>query len=820
MLERLRTAAALLAMLVMPAVGRAQDAKPAEADLKFFESRIRPLLVAKCVKCHGDEKQEGKLRLDSWNAMHQGGASGVLFAGKQAEKSLLLIALSYRNPDLQMPPDAKLSDVEIADFKRWIELGAPHPDAGKGGAIAPRKGKIDLDEARKFWAFKPVAQPQAPAVTSGTWASTAVDRFLWVKLEAAGLKPAAPAEKRTLIRRATLDLIGLPPTPEDVEAFVADESPQAFAKVVDRLLESPHYGEHWGRHWLDVARYADSNGLDENIAHGNAWRYRDWVVSAINRDLPYDQFLIAQVAGDLLPFDDSTPEGRQKRNEQLIATSFLAIGPKVIAEVDEVKMEMDIIDEQIDTLGRAALGMTFGCARCHDHKFDPISMADYYGLAGIFKSTRVMEHFKKVAKWHENAVPSVADLEAKKQHDEKVAQHKAKIEAVVAAGKEKLNAALTGEAKLPADFEKQFPEATKKELTELRAQLKKLEAEAAVLIPMSMGAIDGKVTDLAIHLRGSHLTLGDVVPRKTPELLAHLEQSQFAPDRSGRLELAKWLTSPRNPLTARVFVNRVWRWHFGQGLVKSVDNFGILGEAPSHPELLDWLAHDFMSSGWSLKQLHRRLMLTAAYQQATGRASDKDPDNRLLSYFDMRRMDAEVLRDSVLAVSGLLDRTMGGSLLHVKNRDYFFDHTSRDTTKYDSRRRTLYLPVVRNHLYDVLQLFDSTDATVSNGDRNSSTVAPQSLFLMNSDLMHDSAQALATQLTSLPNADDAARLQRLGQLVYGRPLAEAEQTRLLSYLETQTARNAESTDAAAKRRAAWQSLCHVMLSSNEFLYVK
>mgnify|MGYP006272649593 CR=1 FL=1 len=817
---RLHLLSFLSALCLTPSFVKADDAKPSDADLKFFESRIRPLLASKCVKCHGDEKQEGKLRLDSWNAMQQGGASGPAYVGKQADKSLLMIAVSYRNPDLQMPPDAKLSDVEIADLKRWIELGAPHPDMQKGGAITPRRGKIDFEQARQFWSFKPVTKPTVPSVKSGSWPKTEIDHFILARQEAAGLNPSVAADKRTLIRRASLDLLGLPPTAEEVEAFVADDSPNAFAKVIDRLLDSSHYGERWGRHWLDVARYADSNGLDENIAHGNAWRYRDWAVSAVNRDLPYDQFLTAQVAGDLLPFDDTTSEGRKRRNENLIATSFLAIGPKVLAEVDEVKMEMDIIDEQIDTLGRAALGMTFGCARCHDHKFDPFSMADYYGMAGVFKSTRVMEHYKKIAKWHENAVPTEQDLSAKSQHDDKVAAHKAKIDSVLATAKEKLVASLPADSKLPTDFEKQLPEDTKKELASLRDQLKKLEAEGASLIPMSMGATEGKVTELAIHLRGSHLTLGELVPRRTPELLAHLEQSQFTTDRSGRLELAKWLTSPRNPLTARVFVNRVWRWHFGQGLVRSVDNFGILGEAPSHPELLDWLASDFMSSGWSLKTLHRRIMLSATYQQASGPATDKDPENRLLSHIDVRRLDAESLRDSVLAVSGLLDRTMGGSLLHVKNREFFFDHTSKDTTKYDSRKRTLYLPVVRNHLYDVLQLFDSTDATVSNGDRNSSTVAPQSLFLMNADLMHDAATALANQLVGLPDADDARRLQVLNLMAYGRPITDKEKTRMLSYLDAVTASNAESADAASKRKSAWQSLCHVVLSSNEFLYVR
>ena len=824
--------AVVVACSVLASIGNAQDSKPSQVDLNFFESRIRPLLLAKCGKCHGAEKQEGSLRLDSLAGILQGGEIGPALIPKQADKSLLLAAVSHRNPDLKMPPNGKLSDVEIADLKRWIELGAPHPDMLKAGTtIAPRKGKIDYDEARKFWSFRPVVRSAAPAVKNAAWPRTDIDRFVLAKLEAQQLEPAKAADKRTLIRRATLDLIGLPPTPEEVELFLADESPEAFQKVVDRLLESPHYGERWGRHWLDVARYADSNGLDENTAFGNAWRYRDWVVSALNRDVPFNEFVTAQVAGDLLPFDDSTPAGRERRNEQLIATSFLAIGPKVLAEVDATKMEMDIIDEQLETLGRAFLGLTIGCARCHDHKFDPITAADYYGLAGIFKSTKTMENFIKLARWYENPIPTDRDLAAKREHDVRVAAQKQRIEDAVASGKQKLLEGQPADTKLPTDFEKQFSDDLKKQLVTERAELKKLEAASAELIPTSMGATDGKVADVAVHLRGSHLTLGEIVPRRTPELFTSLEKPAIGAAQSGRLELAQWLTNPRHPLTARVLVNRVWRWHFGQGLSKSPDNFGRLGEAPSHPELLDWLADEFVREGWSLKKLHRLMLSSAVYQQASDRSPASltvDPDNRLLSHFELRRMDAEVMRDSLLAVSGLLDRTMGGSLLHVKNRDYFFDHTSIDMTKYDSLKRTLYLPVVRNHLYDVFVLFDATDATVPNGDRSSSTVAPQALFLMNSDLIHDAAAALAKALLSQPpeNApendpqSDEQRLARLYSLAYARPATSAELAKMQGFVEQLIRRNAENSDAAAKKLAAWQSLSHVVLSSNEFLYVR
>jgi Protein of unknown function (DUF1549)/Protein of unknown function (DUF1553) len=417
-------------------------------------------------------------------------------------------------------------------------------------------------EPGKHWAFQPPTLPAIPAVKDAAWARTPLDHFILAGLEARDLKPAPPADRRTLIRRATFDLTGLPPSPEEVESFVHDASPQALEKLIERLLASPAYGERWGRHWLDVARYADSNGLDENVAHGNAWRYRDHIVAAFNRDKPYDQFLVDQLAGDLLP--DSA-----NRQERLIATGFLSLGPKVLAEPDPRKMEMDIVDEQIDTVGQAFLGLTLGCARCHDHKFDPISTQDYYGLAGIFLSTRTMQSFKKVARWHENPLVAVP-------------------------------------APLP---------------------------RGAPAVPSAMGVTEGTVVEAAVLRRGSPLAPGKIVPRRFPIFLAGEQQPPLPAEQSGRLELARWLVCKDHPLTSRVMVNRIWRWHFGQGLVRSVDNFGLLGEKPSHPELLDWLAQRFVESGWSIKAMHRLIMLSSTYQMSSAhnaRAAELDPDNRML----------------------------------------------------------------------------------------------------------------------------------------------------------------------------------------------
>ncbi len=401
-----RTLAALL--LALPAAGAET---PAPEAVRFFETNIRPLLAEQCYKCHGPSKQRADLRLDSRATILRGGDSGPAAVPGQPEQSLLIKAVRHVNKDLKMPPEQRLSERQIADLERWVRLGLPFPET----KVAASKSETE----RPFWAFTPPVDPPLPAVKDRSWPRAPLDHFILAPLEAKGLRPAARADRRTLIRRATFDLIGLPPTPEEVDAFLRDESPEAFAKVVERLLASPLYGERWGRHWLDIARYADSNGLDENVAYGNAWRYRDYVVAAFNQDVPFDRFLLEQLAGDLLAARDAA-----ERHRLLIATGFLALGPKVLAEVDERKMEMDIIDEQIDTVGRALLGLTLGCARCHDHKFDPLPMRDYYGLAGIFKSTRTMEHFKKIARWHENSLAGDTEQQAKAAHEQRMARCK------------------------------------------------------------------------------------------------------------------------------------------------------------------------------------------------------------------------------------------------------------------------------------------------------------------------------------------------------------------------------------------------------------
>jgi hypothetical protein len=654
-------------------------------------------------------------------------------------------------------------------------------------------------------------------VADNAWPRSPIDNFVLVRLEAAGLTPAAPADKRTLIRRVTFDLTGLPPTPVEIDAYLADDGSEAFARMVDRLLDTPAYGERWGRHWLDVARYADSNGLDENIAHGNAWRYRDYVVASFNRDKPFDRFIMEQLAGDLLPAADEA-----QLHEHLIATGFLSIGPKVLAEVDQDKMRMDIVDEQIDTVGRAFLGLTLGCARCHDHKFDPIATADYYGLAGIFKSTRTMDTYTKIARWHENPLPSAAATALQAEYDARLAARKQAVEALVVQANQQALASLPAGTPPPEQLETLYPEATQAELKKLREELAAVE-KAPPDLPAAMGVSEDTIIDLAIHIRGNPLKLGDVVPRHTPAVLRGPAAPSFTASQSGRKELAEWLVDPAHPLTARVLVNRVWRWHFGEGLVRTTENFGLVGEAPSHPELLDWLSRRFVSDGWSLKALHRLILNSRTYQQAAVPAPETaaaDPDNRLFGRAAVRRLEAEALRDALLAVSGRLDPTLGGSLLKVKNREFFFDHTSKDLTDYTSQRRSLYLPVVRNHLFDMFQLMDYADPAVTSGDRATTTVAPQALMMMNSDFVMESASGLSARVLAAAGDDDA-RISLIYQIAYGRQATDDERSSDRGLMaDVEMSLGATVADAAERRRQAWSVLCHVVLAANEFIYVQ
>ena len=807
-----RSIALAVLLLVSPRAPAAD--KPAE--IAYFEKHVRPLLIRRCYSCHSARSKpiRGELRLDTRRGWRTGGASGPAIRPGRPDDSLLIQAIRHGDDGPKMPPKKKLPIEEIRILERWVARGAVDPRTGDS-ASGRKRGGAD------HWAFQPV-QPGRVPVAAGShanWSRTPIDRFVLARLVDAGLAPSPPADRRVLIRRVTFDLIGLPPTPEPVAAYLADNRPGAWERLVDRLLGSPHYGGRWGRHWLDVARYADSNGLDENVAHGNAWRYRDWVIDSLNADRPFDAFVRDQLAGDLRP--EPTGGSQQQRHQRLIATGFLSLGPKVLAEVDAKKMEMDIVDEQVDTVGRAFMGLTLGCARCHDHKFDPVSTRDYYALAGVFQSTRTMEHFKKVARWWENPIATAADQQRLETHKTRIAGKKAEIDGLIEAATKVLgDDASTDDKGRPnsEDNEKRFPDDTRRALKHLRQELETLRG-ATPELPTAMGVTDGTVTNLAVHIRGSHLELGDSVPRGVPKVFAGPDVAPFPAKQSGRLELANWLTRPDNPLTARVFVNRLWRWHFGRGLVVSTDNFGQLGRRPSHPRLLDFLAAELVRGEWSIKRLHRLIVLSATYRMQSSPRKDAiavDPENRLWWRSPLRRLEAEALRDAMLAVAGELDPQMRGSLLHVKNRGYFFDHTSKDETRYNVPRRSVYLPVVRNHLYDVFTLFDYTDASVMTGDRATTTVAPQALFLLNSDLVERVSRRLAATVLASPATDDSERIDRLSEHVLGRPATVGDLRRCKRFLERIRGILPENSQPAD----AWSALCHVLLASNEFIYLR
>jgi mono/diheme cytochrome c family protein len=1092
----------LLSVLLFLAVKEARAEQTPSEAAEFFEREVRPLLVEHCQKCHGAEpKLKGGLNLTTRALLLKGGDSGAAVVPGKPDASLLIKAIRYADDDLKMPPKSKLSEAAIAKLVRWVESGAPWPETV--AQLAPGAGRkfVITDEHRRWWSFLPVKAAPPPTVKETAWLRSDLDRFILAKLEEKGIEPAPPADKRTLIRRATFDLTGLPPTPEDIDAFLKDESAAAFTKVVDRLLASPAYGERWGRHWLDVVRYADnrdSRGLNGPEDIGDAWRYRDWVIDAFNRDLPYDRFILEQIAGDVLP--PKEPGGIN--TEGLVATGLLTIGEWGTGDADKEKMLTDIVDDQINVVSKAFLGLTLGCARCHDHKFDPIPQADYYGLAGIFFSTHILpdpgpktngspmlrtpllapaelarrdEHQKLVkvleesvkreteaaykararemltqtakyllaahdyrlrladgntdslaafadrnnldvrslGRWVElssgdkyrllpNLVSDVAATKGVfswrgkaecpnalinttaraqpilsfKLPPRSVSIHPGPSNGVAAAWLSPVHATLkisgrvadldpncgdgvawrvdhrradglrrelaTGDipnggaslldrgatsgplaavevspgdrvelvilpkanhtcdttlieltltpvgggpawdltrdllddpaqgnphrdglghagvwhlldmadgkplsAELPAaladwhraeanttdraalersaaDFQQAFhatdagspfhiekPEEEVALAPVIRDRLnrlrKDLDAARAVKLPpiqTALAAQEGGVPnsayggfhDARIYIRGLYTRPGEEVPRHFPVVLAGDVQHPIAKG-SGRLELARWIAASDNPLTARVMVNRLWQYHFGEGIVRTPNNFGKLGEQASHPELLDWLASKLVSQGWSVKAMHRLLMLSATYRQSSvtdPQTVRRDPDNRLFSRATPRRLEAEELRDALLVAAGRLDRAAGGPA--------FPDVATP--------RRSVYLRTVRSDRTGYRFLFDAPDPENSVDKRTVSTVAPQALFLLNHPFARQQAKALAKRLQQ-GEGDDKQRISRAYLLLYGRPPSDEEFQVGREFL-------------ARRPSAGWTAIeqyAHLLLCGNEFVFI-
>ena len=770
--------------LAATAAPEAVEAPPGPAAIEFFEKQVRPLLVERCVKCHSGVQLGGNLDLSARVTMLQGGDLGPALVPGDPDRSLIIRAIRHTG-STRMPPGGKLADEKIRIIEDWVRMGAPWPGEKPGASTAPRTSAAFARRAT-HWSLQPVREPVVPAGPTG---ASPVDRFLDAEFRKAGIRPNPPADRRLLLRRATFDLTGLPPTEAETAAFLDDRSPDAFARVVDRLLASPAYGERWGRHWLDIVRYADSNGRDWDEVFPNAWRYRDWVIRSLNRDLPYDEFVRLQVAGDLMPA--GTPE---ETYDRVIATGFLVMGPKLLAQQDRVQLLLDVIDEQIDTIGKAFLGVSLGCARCHDHKFDAVTTRDYYALAGIFKSTRTLgptlPRNDRVMYWNERPLAPESASRAAQAHADAVR----KMEAALKACKDSA------------------------EKERLSGELKALQQKAPPPVPMAMAVQEIRPANMRVHLRGSYQNLGEEAPRGFPVYIQG-ERLPVPREGSGRLELARWLTSSSNPLFGRVMVNRVWQGHFGQGLVRTPDNFGTQGEGPTHPALLDYLTRRFVESGWSLKKLHRLVMLTAAYQRSSDYSSAgaaRDPENRRFWRVTPRRLEAEALRDAMLLAAGELDRTRGGTLLS-KTSGF---PVKEFPVKYEQPRRSVYLPVVRGNLYDVLKSFDFADPCLVVGRRDQTTVAPQALVMLNSPFVTDQARKLAAALLREPMAD-TERVESAYQRTVGRQPTSAEVNRTLDFLRDYQAAAVDAiSDPQRRTEEAWRSFCQSLLASTEFQFLR
>ena len=850
---------ALVALALAGSTLLAADAsseKLSPDQLAFFEKKIRPVLVTKCYQCHSaeSEKVKGGLLLDTREGIRRGGATGHGVTPRDLKDSLVIKAIRGDIKDGLMPPKEKLPADVIADFEKWVLMGAPDPRDGSSKLAGK---KPDLAEAKKFWSFQPPAKTPVPAVKNAAWPKTDIDRFILAALEAKGLRPVADADRVTLLRRVTFDLVGLPPTPEQVRAFSTADSPRALEKIVDELLASPQFGERWGRHWLDIARYAESTGKERNYAYPQAWRYRDYVIAALNADKPYDQFLREQIAGDLLPAKDTA-----QRNELLIATGFLALGPKGLNERNREAFVMEMVDEQIDATTRATIGLTVSCARCHDHKFDPISTRDYYALAGIFKSSHTYygtgggEANKNrqpstlmplVKSLTPAAAPAVVAAKPIADIDEATAPEASAITAspktLTPAMKAELLAMTKKNPKLVARL-KSMSDEQKIALIERRGEtlpaVKPAQAAKAAKAQKAakkkgdgvqsaakastggepsgelvMGVLEGRAADCPIYLRGELDEKGPVIPRGFVSVLASAAVPKINPAHSGRLELAQWLTSRDNPLTARVMANRVWQHLFGQGLVRTPDNFGATGERPTHPELLDYLAHQVMDQQWSLKRLVRAVVLSRAYQlSATGDATNfaADPDNHLLWHATQRRLDAEAIRDAALAVSGQLDLAPPhGSPVTALGEGDIGRGNARGALKAESRKRSVYLPIVRDLVPDILDLFDFAEPSLVVAERDVTNVPSQALFMLNSPFIYNQSAALAQFLQAEP--DSSRRITTAYLRTLARLPTPAEQQRAGQFIAKLTA------TPGSKAATAWTTFTQALLASAEFRFL-
>lgn len=813
----------------------------ADAAEDIFSQKVAPIFQANCVFCHGGKIQRSGLDLRSLEAVLRGGAHGkAIIAGKPEESLLYKLITHAQEPKMPQGLD-KLSDAEIATIAEWIRGLQPSANAAAetGAPIRPQ-GYVITEKDRQFWSFRKPVRAAIPAVKNRLWVRNEIDAFVLSRLEKEGLTPAPMAEPRVLIRRLYLDLIGIPPTPEEVNEFVRNPSDAAYRKVIEKLLASQHYGERWGRHWLDLARYADSGGYEFDYDRPNAWRYRDWVIKAFNEDKPYNQFIREQLANDQLKPNDT---------EALIPTGFCRNGPTV-DNADNEETRMDELDDMVTTTSSVFLGLTVGCARCHDHKYDPIPQKDYYRMQAVF--FRYQKADRALASSEEEAAFKAKN----KEIDEKVRPFRQKIYAIEKPYRDKLLAEKvefhmklaestgTLKGKNVEEFRKEVAARFAKDVQlqpeeidallsademqarkVLQEQINEINKSRPKRLPAVMGVTDdSKPLQAFLLKRGDYRNKGEQVQAGFPSVLAG---GADVSAQNSRQQLADWIADANNPLTARVVANRIWQYHFGKGIVRTPSDFGATGDRPSHPELLDWLATEFMQRGWSWKAMHRLILTSNTYRQASRfdeQDAAKDPENRLFWRMNPQRLEAEVIRDSILTVSGKLNTEMGGPGIYPRIDSSVIASGSRPRWPLEVKegapewRRSVYIFVKRSVLVPLIEVFDCPVTVVSSPVRSVSTVSPQALALMNNEFVLQQSQFFAERVQREAGTTLRAQILRAFQIALNRRPTMKENLWAAEFIQAQTEgyrkRNEENPDGAALR-----DFCHALINLNEFLYV-
>jgi hypothetical protein len=804
--------------------------------IEYFEKHIRPIFAEYCYSCHSSQaaQKEGGLSLDLREGWLQGGERGAAVVPGEPTSGTLLKALSHADSELKMPPDEPLPREAVNHIERWIQLGAPSPT----GILKVMNSAVsDPEVGKSHWAFQPLHDGIPPNPSDNDSSGSPIDAWIAKSLADQGIQPNAPAPKRDWIRRVYVQLTGLLPTQQQLDNALANDSIDAKEQLVDELLASPQFGERFGRHWLDLARYADSNGLDENFLFREAWRYRNWVIQAVNADLPFDQFLLEQLAGDLLPY-----ESIEQRDNQRIASGFLLVGPKVLLGNPPENQKMEIADEQLDTIGKAILGQTLGCARCHDHKFDPVPTRDYYALAGILTSTRVMQQrfmlneqrvMERLVGLGENGQNENEAYEAfyreRPKLQKQIADAKSALETLKGSDQSAIETLLKDKASAVAE-KAQKPEVTQEERIQAQkdwvAELEHKLKHPPAIPPRAMIPQDVETpVDEAIRLAGHFNKKGDVIPRGFLQVLSNRDDQELAipSQASGRVELSRWLTDSHRrsgQLAARVTANRIWHQLFGRGIVRTVDNFGRTGELPSHPELLDHLAHELIDGGWSIKTFVRKLVLTQTFALGSEHnvlSYEKDPENAFLWRYPRRRLDPETMRDSMLSVAGTLDLRPMQSSVHYLGDQATAVGANKVRRRTDFPCRSVYLPVIRNDLPEILDVFDFADPHSATGARRKTMVPGQALFMLNSDLVIETASRTASNL--LDQGGPARELRdvaiRLYEVLFQTVPNESDLNNMERFLQ-KTEQSLPESLGSERRLRTIAMACQALMASSRF----